>query len=163
MKKINRFWFFLWISMKNKRFNRWFFQKIWLWIEKKKFVIEKITTLDYIFDTKDFMLCVVYDKTVDEKSFENLSIKFVILQTKKKCQSFFNSKIVNSRQNVRNKTININENKNIALNAQTLITRKKFWFSFNLKSVFLITRRKVLKKRSKKKSFKKKELFEKLN
>ena len=81
----------------------------------------------------------MYDEIIDEKSFENLNIKLVILQTKEICQSFFDSKIVDNSKNARNKIININENKSIALNAQTLITRTKIRFSFNLKSVFSMT------------------------
>ena len=66
---------------------------------KKRLVIEKIAKFDYIFDTKNLILCVVYDEIIDEKSFENLNIKFVILQTKEICQSFFNSKIVDNNKN----------------------------------------------------------------
>ena len=55
---------------------------------KKKIRYKKITKFDHIFDTKNFILCVVYDEIVDEKSFENLNIKFVILQTKEICQFF---------------------------------------------------------------------------
>ena len=47
--------------------------------KKKRLVTKWITKFDYIFDTKDSSLCVVYDETVNEKSYENLSIKFVIL------------------------------------------------------------------------------------
>ena len=65
---------------------------------KKKFVTEKITKFDLIFDTKDFILCIVYDEIVDKKSSENLNIKFVILQTKEICR-FFNSKTVDSSKN----------------------------------------------------------------
>ena len=38
--------------------------------QKKKFVTKKITKFDHILDTKDFILCVVYDEIVDEKSFK---------------------------------------------------------------------------------------------
>ena len=73
------------------------------------------------------------------------------------------SEIVDSSKNARNETINTNENKTIASNAQTLFTRTRIRFSFSLKSVFSITRRKVLKKRLKNKSFKNKKSFEKLS
>ena len=52
---------------------------------KKKFVTKEVTKFDYIFDTKKFILCVVYDEIIDEKLFENRSIKFVTLQTKEIC------------------------------------------------------------------------------
>ena len=106
---------------------------------KKKFVTKKITKFDHIFDTKNFILCVVYDEIIDKKLFENLNIKFVILQTKKICQFSFNLKIVDNNKNARNEIINITKNKNIVLNAQTLFTRMKIRFSFNLKSVSSIT------------------------
>ena len=163
MKKILQFWFFHWISIKNKKFDRWFFQMIRLWVEKKRLITEKVTKFEYIFDTKDFILCVVYDEIVDKKSFEKLNIKFVILQTKEICQFLFNSKIVDNNKNARNETINIDENKSIVLNVQMLITRTRIRFSFNLKSIFSITRSKFCKKRSKNKSFKSKKSFEKSN
>ena len=105
----------------------------------------------------------MYDENVDEKSFKNLSIRFVILQTKKICQFLFDSEIVNSSKNARNEIINIDENKNIVLNTQTLITRIKIQFSFNLRSVFSMTQQKAFKKRSKDKLFKNKKSFETLN
>ena len=74
--------------------------------------------------------------------------------------NFFYSKIVNNNKNARNEIININENKNIVFNAQTVITRIKIRFSFSLKSIFSITRQKVFKKRSKNKLFKSKKSFE---
>ena len=77
-----------------QRIRSMIFLKIRLQIEKKKFVTEKITKFDYIFDTKDFILCVVYNERINKKSFENLNIEFVILQTKKICQFLFYSKIV---------------------------------------------------------------------
>ena len=107
---------------------------------KKKFVTKKITKLDHIIDTKDFTLCVVYDEIVDEKLSENLSIKFVILQTKEICRFFYYLKIVDNSKNARNEIININENKSIILNVQMLITRMKIRFSLRLKNVFSITR-----------------------
>ena len=65
-------------------------QKIRSMIFFKRFNYEsKITKFDHIFDTKDFIQCVVYDQIVDEKLFENLKIKFLILQTKKICQFFY--------------------------------------------------------------------------
>ena len=76
---------------------------------------------------------------------------------------FFIQKFVDNSQHAQYEVININENKSITSNAQTLITRTKVRFSFNLKNVFSITRRRVFKKRSKDKSFKSKESFEKLN
>ena len=66
---------------------------------KKKFVTKKITKFDYIFDTKDFILCVMYDKIVDDKLSKNLNIKFVIVQTKGIYQFLFDSKIVNNSKN----------------------------------------------------------------
>ena len=65
------------------------FSKDSIMSRKKKLVIEKVTKFDHILDTKDFILCVVDDEIADEKLFENLSIKFVIVQTKKICQFFF--------------------------------------------------------------------------
>ena len=41
---------------------------------KKKLVLEKLTSIDNIFDTKNYILCVVYDEIVDQKLFENLNI-----------------------------------------------------------------------------------------
>ena len=87
----------------------------------------------------------------------------MILQTKEICQSFFDSKIVDSNKNTRNEILNIDENRSIASNAQTLITRIQIRFSFSLKSFFSITRQKVLKKSSKDKLFKSKKSFENLN
>ena len=130
---------------------------------KKRLVIEKITKFNHILDINNFILCVVYDEIVDKNLFENLSIKFVILQTKKICQFLFDLEIVNNSKNARNKVININKNRSITLNVQTLITRMKIRFSFNLKNVFSITRRKVFKKRLKNKLFKNKKSFEDLN
>ena len=109
-------------------------------MEKKNVVTKKITKLDYIFDTKDFHLCVVYDEIVSQKSSENLNIKLMTLQTKEIRHSFFDSNIVNSSKHARNEIININKNKTIVSSAQTLITRRKIRFSFNLKNVFSITR-----------------------
>ena len=83
---------------------------------KKKFVTEEITKFDHIFDTKDFILCVVYDEIVDYNSSQNLNIKLVILQTKKICRFFFYSKIVDNSQKAWNEVINIDENRSIALN-----------------------------------------------
>ena len=128
---------------------------------KKKFVKEKTTKFDHIFDTRNFILCIVYDEVIDEKLFENLNSKFVILQTKEICQFFLFLKIVNSSTNARNEIININENKNNVSNAQTLITRAKIRFLFSLKSVFSMTRQKILKKRSKNKSFENKKFVRK--
>ena len=34
--------------------------------KKKRFVTEEITKFDYIFDTKDFILCIVCDEIVDK-------------------------------------------------------------------------------------------------
>ena len=65
---------------------------------KKKFVTNK-PKFDYIFDTKDFILCLVYDEIVDKRLFKNLNIKIVILQTKRISQ-FFYSKIVDNNKNV---------------------------------------------------------------
>ena len=63
----------------------------------------------------------MYNEIVDKKIFENFNIKFEILQTKEICQFFF-LKIVDNNKFTRDKFINIDENKNIVLNAQTLIT-----------------------------------------
>ena len=84
---------------------------------KKKLVKEKTTKFHHIFDTKDFILCVVYDEIVDEKSSENLSTNFVILQTKEICQFIFYLEIVGKNKNAQNKAININENKTIVSSA----------------------------------------------
>ena len=53
---------------------------------------------------------------------------------------FTHLKIVDNSKNARNEVININENKNIVSNVQTLITRIKIRFSLNLKNFFSITR-----------------------
>ena len=60
----------------------------------------------------------------------------MILQIKKICQCVFHSKIVDNSKNARNEVINIDINKNIILNAQTLITQTKIRFSFSLKNDF---------------------------
>ena len=44
--------------------------------KKKKFVSEEMAKFSHIFDTKDFILCVVYNKIVNKKLFENLNDKF---------------------------------------------------------------------------------------
>ena len=67
--------------------------------EKTKFVTKKGTKFDHIFNTKDLIFCVVYDEIVDDKLFENLNTKFVILQRKEICQFFSDSKIVGSSKN----------------------------------------------------------------
>ena len=82
----------------------------------------------------------MYDEIVDEKLFENLNIKLVILQTKKIYQFLFDSKIVDNNKNARNEAINIDENRSIVSNAQTLIARTKIRSSFSLKNVFSMTR-----------------------
>ena len=58
-------------------------------MSRKKNRSKKITKFDYIFDTKGFILCVVYDEIVDKKLFKNLNIIFVSLQTQEICQFFF--------------------------------------------------------------------------
>ena len=95
---------------------------------------------------------------------ENLSNKFVILQTKKKCQFSSNSEIVDRsiKENARNESINSNI-KRIASSALSLITQKRIQFSFDLEDVFSMTRRKASNKCSKDRSFKSKKLFEKSN
>ena len=100
----------------------------------------------------------MYDET------ENLSNKFVTLQTKKKCQFFSNSQIVDKsiKENTRNESINSNI-ESITSNALSLIIQERIRFSFDLKDVFSMTRRKVSNKRSKDRSFKSKKLFEKSN
>ena len=87
----------------------------------------------------------------------------MIIQSKEICQFLCDLKIVDSSKNAQNEFININKSKSITLNIQTLITQTKNRFSFNLKNVFSITRQKVFKKRLKKKLFKNKKSFEKLN
>ena len=95
---------------------------------------------------------------------ESLNNKLVTLQTKKKCQFSLNSEIVNRSiiENARNESMNSNI-ESIALSALSLITQKRIRFSFDLKDVFSMTRRKILNKRSKNRSFKSKKLFEKSN
>ena len=82
--------------------------------QKRRIRYKKMTKFDCIFDTKEFILCVVYNETVDKKSFENLSNKFVTLQTKEICQSFFESKIVDNSKNARKESINTDKNEKIA-------------------------------------------------
>ena len=142
MKKIIKFWSLHWISIWDKKFRRWFLSKIWLWVKKKRRIIEKITKSDHIFDIKNYVLSVVYDET------ESLSNKFVILQIKKECQFFSNLEIVDRSTSTRNEFINLNI-RSIASNVLSLITQKKIRFSFDLKDVFLMTRRKASNKRSK--------------
>ena len=156
MKEFIKFWFFHWISIWDYKLSRWFFSKIWLWI-KKRGIIEKITKFDHMFDTKDYVLCVVYNEI------ENLSSKLVILQTKKKCQFFSTSEIVDRSINARNESINSNKIKSIVFNVLSLITQKRFRFSFDWEDVFSMARRKILKKHSKDRSFNRKKLFENSN
>ena len=65
--------------------------------------------------------------------------------------------------NARNEFINLNKLRSIASNALSLIIQERIRFSFDLKNVFSMTRRKASNKRSKNRSFKNKKLFEKLN
>ena len=87
------------------------------------------------------------------------------LQTKKKCQFFSNFEIFNESIKIDawNEFINLNKIKSIALNTLSLITQKRIRFSFDLKNVFSITRRKISNKRSKDRSSKSKKLLEKSN
>ena len=139
-KKFSDFDFFIGYRSKTKNSIHDFFKKSDYKSKEKKFVTKKITKFDYIFDTKIYILYVVYDKIVNKKSFESLSIKFVILQTKEICQFLFDLEIVDNSKNARNEIININENRSIASNAQTLITRTRIRFSFSLKNVFSMMR-----------------------
>ena len=81
-KKLSNFDFSIEYRSKTKNSIDDFFRKSDYKSKKKKFVTKKITKSNYIFDTKNFILYIVYDEIVNEKSFENLSIKFVILQTR---------------------------------------------------------------------------------
>ena len=72
----------------------------------------------------------MYDKI------KNLSNKFVLLQTKKKCQFSSNSEIVDKSISVRSEFINLNEIKSIALSALSLIIQKRIRFSFDLEDFF---------------------------
>ena len=62
------------------------FSKDLIMNQRRKKFVKKTTKFDHLFDTKDFIPCVVCNETVDEKSFKNLNIKFVIFQTKEICQ-----------------------------------------------------------------------------
>ena len=137
-KKLSDFDFFIEYRSEIKNSVDDFFRRSDYESKKKRRIIEKTTKFDQILDIKDYVLCVVYDEI------ENLSNKFVILQTKKKCQFSSNSKIVDKsiKENDRNEFINSNI-KSIASNVLSLITQKRIRFSFDLKNVFSMTRRKL--------------------
>ena len=86
--ELSHFNFFIEYRLEVKNSMDDFFKRFDYKSKKKRFVTEEITKFDHILDIKKITLCVVYDETADKKSFKSLSIKFVILQTKKICQFF---------------------------------------------------------------------------
>ena len=74
-KKLSDFDFFIEYRLEIKNSINDFFRKLDYKSKKIRFVIQKLTKFDHIFDTKDFVLCVVYDEIVNKKSFGKLSVK----------------------------------------------------------------------------------------
>ena len=141
-------------------------QTINTWPEPKSFKDIQIFVgfePDHILDTKDFILCVVYDEAAGERSLKSLGNKPVALQTKEICQSLSDSEVVDGSINARNEPTNNDEIESIASSARTLITRGRTRPSFGLKDAFSVTRRKALKKRSRGRPPKSKKLPEESN